>query len=117
MAAMASGDGPSGFSLEASLMMWLAGRPSSRATSSMGRPGWYTGTLRKAGLKGRGESILERVQNFLDIDIFGDQVTDEGDFLGVARPGLDCEIVNLGSDPVTVLSGEQHRDGHLPDHF
>ena len=39
IAASAAGDGPSGFSFEASLMMSSAGRPSSRATSSIGRPG------------------------------------------------------------------------------
>ncbi len=39
MASIARGDGPSGFSLEASLMApWM---PSSRSSSSMGLPGTY----------------------------------------------------------------------------
>ena len=38
---MASGEGPSGFSLEASLMMVFGSSPNSRATSSIGLPGEY----------------------------------------------------------------------------
>src|SRR5665647_1314966 len=38
-AARARREGPSGFSLDASLMMLSGGSPSSRATSSIGRPG------------------------------------------------------------------------------
>jgi hypothetical protein len=34
-----AGEGPSGFSFDASLMISAAGRFNSRATSSMGRPG------------------------------------------------------------------------------
>jgi hypothetical protein len=39
MASKARGDGPIGFSFEASLMISEAGIPTSRATSSIGRPG------------------------------------------------------------------------------
>jgi hypothetical protein len=44
--APAAGLEPSGFSFEASLMIVLISKPSSRATSSIGLPGSYTGWLR-----------------------------------------------------------------------
>src|SRR6478609_4602134 len=47
---MPLGEGPKGFSFEASLMMPAGSRPSSRATVSIGLPGSYTGCVRMPGL-------------------------------------------------------------------
>src|ERR1035437_4513010 len=47
---MASGDGPNGFSFDATLMIESAGRPSSHATSSIGRPASYVGRVFRNGL-------------------------------------------------------------------
>ena len=59
MATRALGEGPKGFSLEASLMMLAGSRPCSRATSSMGRPGTYTGRVARDGLN-RDSTLLMR---------------------------------------------------------
>ncbi|MNC23324.1 hypothetical protein D3C75_713460 [compost metagenome] len=48
IAARTRGEQPYGFSLEASLM--TSSRPSSRFTSSIGLPGWYTGRFTIWGL-------------------------------------------------------------------
>src|SRR5437870_5833758 len=98
MAATAAGEGPSGFSFEASLMMSFAARPCSRATSSIGRPGWYTGIESRLGLSWNGRDILKRVENFFYVHMRGDHVADEADFFDVARPRFHDEIVHGRSD-------------------
>src|SRR5579859_364747 len=111
MAATASGDGPNGFSFDATLMMLSAGRPSSRATSSIGRPGWYTGRFFKFGLSGNGVGILQSVDDLFYVHVRGDQVANERNFFRVIRPCFDGEVVHLGGDLVTVRLGQQYGNG------
>src|ERR1035438_1280102 len=112
MAARPRRDGPSGFSFDASLMMPAGSRPSSRATSSMGRPGWYTGRWFNAGLMGSGVVILQGLDDFFNVDAFGDDITDEGNFFGVGGPRFDGEVVDFGRNLIAVRLRQQHRNLH-----
>src|SRR5438876_3441252 len=59
----------------------------------------------------------ERFENFLQIYIVGNQITDEGDFSGISRAGLYGEVVDFRGDAVAVLDGQKDRDRHGADDF
>src|SRR5687768_5860474 len=59
MASRARGEGPSGFSLLASLTMSVPARPYSRSTSSMGLPGTYGRRRLTCGGTGGGGCIAD----------------------------------------------------------
>src|SRR2546422_49476 len=59
--------------------------------------------------------MLHSGEDFVHVQMFGDEVANEGDLFRVVRAYLHGEIVDLGSHFVTVLPGEQNGKRHLAD--
>ena len=111
MAASASGDGPNGFSFDATLMM-LVGGQAEFARDFFNRPARLIHRqIFQIRIERQGVGILQGVDDFFHVHVFGDQVADERNFFGVVRPRFDGEIVDLGRDLITVRLGQQHGNG------
>src|SRR5881296_2638700 len=61
--------------------------------------------------------LTDRFENLFHVDMFGDEIADEGDFLRVVGSGFDDEIVDFGGDFVAVVSDEKHGERHAADDF
>src|ERR1035441_3201415 len=61
---------------------------------------------------GSGVVILQGLDDFFDVHVFGDDVTDERNFIGVGGPRFDSKVVDFGRDLIAVRLRQQHRDLH-----
>src|SRR5262245_56433622 len=107
---------PSGFSLEASLMIPASSRPSSRASSEIGLPGWY-GAIARTYCGARSQMSTDA----------GDRATDAGCLLPLTsghgreiRPEVLQEgglALERGQRPRDLRIGLMPLDVHVEDVF
>ena len=55
--------------------------------------------------RGGGRTSSEGVKDAIEINVAGDYLLDEGDFLEIIRAGFNDQIVDLGGRLIAVLGG------------
>ncbi len=60
---------------------------------------------------------LEQVEDVFDVDVAGDEIAGEEDFLGVVRANLDDGVVDFGGDLVAIVAGKDDGEGEVTDGF
>ena len=67
------------------------------------------GALVRADLRPRLRRGRYSLDNLLNVNVFGDDVADDRDFLGVGGAGFDDEIVDLGRDLIAIVFCDHKR--------